>query len=42
MTEDIRRLREKLRKIYSEITNDFHGVILKIDKTLEALEDKDA
>ena len=42
MTEDIRRLRERLRKIYSELTNELFEVISKIDKTLEALEDKDA
>lgn len=37
--EEIRELREKLRKIYTEITTDFHDVINKIDKTLEQLED---
>jgi len=41
VNKDIRQLREKLRKVYSEITTDFYEVILKIDKTLVALEEKD-
>ena len=41
MTTDIRKLREKLRKIYIEINTEFHDVIEKMDKTLESLEVKD-
>jgi hypothetical protein len=41
MDKDIRQLREKLRKVYSEINEDFHNIMLKMDKTLETLEGKD-
>ena len=39
--KDIRELRLKIRKVYTEITGDFHEIITKIDKTLETLEGKD-
>jgi hypothetical protein len=39
--EEVRKLREKLRKMHNELSNEFRDVILKIDNTLEELEGKD-
>jgi len=36
---EVRKLREKLRKMHNELSNEFREVILKIDSTLESLEE---
>jgi hypothetical protein len=40
MSNEVRKLREKIREAYKQINREFYEVMNKMDKTLEALEDR--